>query len=63
MMTLIITLVILFQIYIILKMCWSVSFIYNFYQELKDKEIWNRMNLKKEDYYIVDFYGDIIFLK
>ena len=44
-------------------MCWSVSFIYNFYQELKDKEIWNRMNLKKEDYYIVDFYGDIIFLK
>ena len=46
-----------------LKMCWYVSFVYNFYQELKDKETLNRLNSKKEDYYILDFYGDIIFLK
>ena len=45
------------------KMCWYVSFVYNLYHELKDKEIWNRMNSKKDDFYIVDFYGDLIFIK
>ena len=46
-----------------LKMCWSIFYVYNFYHELKEKEIWNRMNSKKDDYYILDFYGDFIFLK
>ena len=44
-------------------MCWSISFVYNLYHELKEKEIWNRMNQKKDDYYILDFYGNMIFLK
>ena len=44
-------------------MCWYVSFVYNFYHEMEEKEIWKRMNLKKEDYYILDFYGNMIFLK
>ena len=44
-------------------MCWYISFVYNFYHELKEKEIWNRMNSKKDEYYIIDFYGDYIILK
>ena len=45
-------------------MCWYVTFIYNFYHEMKEKEIWDRLNSKKqEDYYILDFYGNMIFLK
>lgn len=46
-----------------LKMCWYNSFVYNLYHELKEKEIWNRLNSKKDDYYILDFYGHMIFLK
>ena len=45
------------------KMCWYNSFVYNLYHELKEKEIWNRLNSKKDDYYILDFYGNMIFLK
>ena len=44
-------------------MFWYISFVYNFYHELKEKEIWNRMNSKKDKYYIIDFYGDYIILK
>ena len=44
-------------------MCWYISFVYNFYHELKEKEIWNRMNSKKDKNYIIDFYGDYIILK
>ena len=47
----------------IYKMCCLLAFVYNYYMELKEKEILNRVNLRKLEYYIIDAYGDFIVLK
>ena len=44
-------------------MCCLLAFVYNYYMELKQKEILNRVNLRKLEYYIIDAYGDFIVLK
>ena len=43
-------------------MCFFISLIFKLYYDLKDKEMSNRVNSKKDKYYIIDFYGDYISL-
>ena len=44
-------------------MCCLLAVVYNYYMDLKEKEILNRVNLKKFEYYVIDAYGDSIVLK